>query len=137
MFIDVHCHLDLLNNINSVISNARKKRVEKILSAGVSYETNRKILEFSKNFSEVEAVLGIYPIDALKMSEKGLIEEINFIKQHQKEIMGIGEVGMDFKESNEKKDRKGFFLCLFNYPKKSINRLSFIQEWQKRHVLIF
>ena len=110
MYIDVHCHLDLLGNIEKIIERAKKLDIEIIVANGINHETNRKILELCEKFPIVKAALGIYPIDALKMSHKGLNEEINFIKQNKDKISAIGEVGLDFKESDEIKEQEKNFL---------------------------
>ena len=60
-------------------------------------------------------------IDALKMSDKGLLKEIQFIKNHAADIAGIGEVGMDFKESNERKKQEEIFI-LFIQLAKELNK---------------
>ena len=106
MFIDVHCHLDLLDNVEKIIARAEKLGIGIIMANSVNYETNRKILELSAKFPIVKAALGVYPIDALKMSSKGLNEEINFIRQNKDKISAIGEVGLDFKESDERKEQE-------------------------------
>ena len=110
MYIDVHCHLDLLENTEKIIERAKKLGIGIIVANSVNHETNRKILELCEKFPIVKAALGIYPIDALKMSHKGLNEEINFIKQNKDKISAIGEVGLDFKESDETKEQEANFL---------------------------
>ncbi len=109
MFIDVHCHLDLLKDIVSAIQRAKEAKIGRIVSAGVNYETNRKVLELGSRFNIVLSALGIYPIDALKMSEKGINSEIEFIRKNKDKIVGVGEVGLDFKESNERKRQEENF----------------------------
>lgn len=100
MFIDIHSHLDLCKNIQQVIENAKEKKV-KILTHGTTQESNRKILELKNKFSEIEIALGIYPTDALKLSEKEINSEIEFIKKNKNKITAIGEVGLDLKENTE------------------------------------
>lgn len=117
MYIDVHCHLDLCKDIEEVIEHARKAGIGVIIANGVDFETNRKILELSRKFNILKAALGIYPIDALKMSDKGINEEIDFIRKNKENIVAIGEVGLDFKESNERKKQKETFLKFINLAK--------------------
>ncbi len=106
MFIDIHCHLELLKDANKVVKDAKKKNVKIILTNGVDRETNRKSLEFSNKFPEVKACLGIYPIDALKISDKEIEEEIKFIEKDKNKIIAIGEVGIDFKEDSTQHKRQ-------------------------------
>ncbi len=101
MFIDIHSHLDLCKNIDAIIENAKKQNV-KILTAGTSSKSNRKILELKEKYSEINLALGIYPIDALKLSDLEIDKEIEFIKENKDKIIAIGEVGIDLKENSEK-----------------------------------
>ncbi len=112
MYIDVHCHLDLLENVELAVSEARKKNVKLILTAGIDSKTNRKSLELAEKFEEVEAVLGIYPDECLKISGKGIETEIEFIRKNAEAVAAIGEVGLDFSsditEREKKKQLNGF-----------------------------
>jgi len=109
-FIDIHCHLDILKNIEEAVQKAEEKDVNIILTCGVNRHTNRKTMDLSKKYPNVKACLGIYPIDALSMTEKEIDKEIEFIKENKEKITAIGEVGMDFKEDskNHETQRKTF-----------------------------
>ncbi len=96
-FIDIHCHLEMCKDIEKVVKRAKEKNVGIILTQGTSIETNRKALGLSMKYGNVKACLGIYPIDALKMSDDEIEEELDFIRKDADKITGIGEVGMDFK----------------------------------------
>ena len=110
MLIDVHCHLDMLKDIEKIVSNSRKNKVLKIVTAGVDFKTNRKSLELAEEFEEVEVAVGIYPDEALKMSNEEIDSEIEFIRKNDDKISAIGEVGMDFKgENKDVEKQKKFF----------------------------
>ncbi len=104
MFIDVHCHLDKLIEegitAEKAIKNAKAKKVDKMVVNGTDHSQNQIILELANKHKEVLPALGIYPIDALKLSEKEIDEEIEFIKENKKLIFAIGEVGLDLKEED-------------------------------------
>ncbi|MEK6825452.1 MAG: TatD family hydrolase [Nanoarchaeota archaeon] len=105
-FIDIHCHLEMLPHTAEVIERAKKASVNTILTQGVNPETNRAALVLADKYPEVKACLGIYPIDALKMSDKEIDTEIAFIIKNKKRIIAIGEVGMDFKEDEKEHERQ-------------------------------
>ena len=109
-FIDVHCHLDMCENKEMCIKNSQDVRVKIIITQGVNKETNRKSLELAKRYKEVKSALGIYPIDALSLSDKEIDSEIDFIRENNKNIIAIGEVGLDFKEdlTNHAKQKENF-----------------------------
>jgi len=102
VFIDVHCHLDRCKgNSEEIMGRARNANVGIIINNGVGKEANKKTLELSKKFEEVKAALGIYPIDALKLTDKEIDLEIDFIRKNKEKVVAIGEVGLDLKESKE------------------------------------
>ena len=102
MFIDVHCHLDKLIDekisIEKAIQNATSKGVKIMIVNGTDHEQNLTILQLAKKFPEVKSALGLYPLDALKLSEREIDEEIEFITKNKEKIIAIGEVGLDLKE---------------------------------------
>ena len=117
MFIDVHCHLDLNKDIKEAVERARLANVEQIIVNGITSETNRKIIEMTGAYKEVRAAMGIYPIEALKMSDSEMNKEIEFIRKNAEKIVAIGEVGIDLKESEDLKNQiKNFkkFISLAN-----------------------
>lgn len=96
-FIDIHCHLEAVVDRDNAVKNAKKKDVGVILTQGTDVKTNREALKLSEKYDNVKACLGLYPIDALKMSDEEIVNEIKFIRKNKDKIVGIGEVGMDFK----------------------------------------
>lgn len=110
-FIDVHCHLDSYNGaeISKIVKECREEDVRIIVNNGVDPKTNRKILELIKKFPEVKAALGIYPIEALKMSNSEIDKEIEFIRKNKDKIIAIGEVGIDLKWSKDLEKQKEIF----------------------------
>lgn len=102
VFIDVHSHLDICRDVDKIIQNARKLNVRVILACGVNSKTNRGVLKLSKKYPEIKACLGIYPVDALKISDKKINSEIEFIRKNKSKIVAISEVGLDLKQISEK-----------------------------------
>jgi TatD DNase family protein len=113
--VDVHCHLDehfYKTEIDEVIERARKNNVKAIVCAGINPETNRYFLKLREKHPDIIfPTLGIYPPDALRkemeVSEHKLDidydidKEIEFIYQNRDKIVGVGEVGMDFKDGTD------------------------------------
>ena len=110
-FIDIHCHIDIYDDktIEEIIKRARDAGVLIILNNGLNLEVNRTTLELSKKYLEVKAAIGIYPNEAKDLSEKDIDEEIRFIEKNKDKIIGIGEVGIDLKESDDIAGQKKVF----------------------------
>ena len=121
MYLDVHAHLDpsffTEEQIEAAVKNAEKHNVKIIIANGLNKETNRHALQLAKKYPIIKPALGIYPWEAMMDDvnaghyKKESIdfnpdEEIEFIKRHKKEIIAIGEVGID--QKNEHKTRKQF-----------------------------
>jgi len=109
--VDVHCHLNhelYKKELEAVLERARKVGIKRIVCSGVNPECNREVLELAHKYPEmVKACLGIYPIDAIGLSEGetglpkhsgkiNLPEEFEFIRKNKDHLVGIGEIGMDF-----------------------------------------
>ncbi|MFH1510552.1 MAG: TatD family hydrolase [Candidatus Woesearchaeota archaeon] len=120
LFVDVHCHLDLLLDIDSVIARASSAGLKVIIAAGVDPVSNRKVLELAARFPLVKASLGLYPIDAL-VNEVAtgefhahpigfdIDEEIGFMRKNSAKIIAIGEAGLDYKTGKNKEEQRGLF----------------------------
>jgi len=106
ILVDVHAHLDYLEDLDSVIDNAKKNNVKTIISNGTNPESNRKTLEICKKYDFVKAALGIYPIELKKLSEEDVEKELSFIKKNKKIIVGLGEVGIDYKYGGTIKNKQ-------------------------------
>jgi len=125
--VDVHCHLNhqkFDEDRDEVVQRAKDAGVKVIITSGVNVPTNREVLELAKKYGIVKCTLGIYPIDALNIKIEALDEvgltrqaepfdvdkELEFILSKKKDIVGIGECGMDFKylKDHEKQQRVNF-----------------------------
>jgi len=122
ILVDVHAHLDhtrFKDDLDEVISRARKGGVKAIITAGVNSSTNRISLKLAEKYNVVKASLGIYPIDALDVDgepeEVGLArdrepvdvdKELEWIRKNRNRCIAIGEVGLDYKLINGKEEEQ-------------------------------
>jgi TatD DNase family protein len=111
MFIDTHCHLNLIakndfeslltkkqiDSLELILNRAKLQRVEIVLTVGTSIVESRNCILISKRFSNVYSVVGIHPCDCKDNWPEDFekIEELVFSKKKNK-IVGIGETGLDF-----------------------------------------
>lgn len=105
MFIDAHCHTDLFSEkeLDEIIKECKKQKVKAIISNGINVKTNRHVLTLAQKFPEIKCALGVYPIDALELTDNQIDEEINFIEKNKDKIVSVGEVGIDLKDETEVK----------------------------------
>jgi TatD DNase family protein len=105
MFIDVHCHVDFYKDdeIAKIVERCKKSNVV-FVNQGTRKESLEKVLALHEMYPETAKIaLGIYPIDAIKLTGKELNERIDFIKKNKDKIVAIGEVGLDFHEEGDTK----------------------------------
>ncbi len=97
MFIDSHCHLDLLaqeeGGIDLAINNAKVNGVDHILCISIDKSSCQKIIEIVNSNSYLSASVGIHP--NIEQSENFTAEELISLASHEK-VIAIGETGLDY-----------------------------------------
>lgn len=95
--IDTHAHLDFPQfdpDRDEVIQRAKDAGVEYIVNIGASIEGCRRTFKLSHKHENIYAVIGISPHDAKHYNEIIENELIDYIRQP--EVIGIGEIGLDY-----------------------------------------
>lgn len=120
MIVDVHCHLEhklFDKDRDEVVEKARKAGVSSIITNGIDPSTNRACLELAKKYDIVNAALGVYPRSALRNEYKAegrifhgfnVDKEIELISKNKKNIVAIGEVGLDYASGADKEQKQDF-----------------------------
>ena len=119
MLFDVHAHLNYESfdkDRDGVIKRAEKAGVVAIVENGTDVKSNRKVLELAKKYKLIKPALGIYPSDALKMSDEQIDKELEFISKQK--IVAIGEVGLDFYKVPEHDRQEKIFIKFINLAKR-------------------
>jgi len=119
VFIDTHCHIDYFEEkeTEKIVETAKKAGVKIMLNSGSHVESLKKTLDLIKKYPEVRAVLGIFPIDTLKLSEDELSDQIDLIRKNKDNIVAIGEVGIDLKESDDLESQRKTFQKFIDLAK--------------------
>lgn len=121
MFIDTHCHLNLIAKkdyndefnekyfeiIENIIKESKKKGVTSFITIGTDLNESVNCVNIAKKFKEVYAVIGIHPCDAAENWIEDF-EKIQFLvkKQVENKVVGIGETGLDFYHKPYDKERQ-------------------------------
>lgn len=125
MFVDTHCHLNMMVNkdpdvllkesqfkeIGDIVLAAQHAGVGKIVNVGTSLPESMNSVEIAKRFLPVYATMGIHPCDCNDISNKDFKEMIGQVKRflnHKQEhkIVAIGETGLDFYHKPFKKEQQ-------------------------------
>jgi len=126
LFIDIHCHLDfqgIIERIDEVIANAKKAGIKRIVTSGITPETNKLILEISKKDPElIKPSFGLYPMDALQRegikADFDVDQELESWVKNKDKFISIGEVGLDYKNGQDKIMQKQVFEKILDTVKK-------------------
>ena len=95
--IDTHCHLDEIENLDSVLEQAREEGVTGIIAVGMNYETNLKVLELAKKYNGmVYPALGLHPQELPDMDDAEVDRTLSQIEEHIEKAVAIGEIGLDY-----------------------------------------
>lgn len=119
MIFDTHTHFNdehLIENIPSLISDAKNKGVSNFICVGWDIDSSFKAVEISNKYNEVYAAIGIIP-NEYKTYDKNSINTLKHLYQNNKKILLIGEIGLDYHyESSEdvKKIQKKMFIDQIN-----------------------
>jgi len=111
MFVDTHCHLNIMVDkkrdeileekkiieIEKIIIESENFGVFKIINIATSLNESINSVSIARRFSNVFAVVGIHPCDCTSTWKKDF-EEIKkmLLNKEQNKIIGIGETGLDF-----------------------------------------
>jgi len=96
--IDIHCHLSFAHydsDRDRVIEDARKA-LEAVVTSGVEPEDAKKALEIAREHDFIHVTLGLHPIHVDELSSSEIERYEEFISEHRREIIGIGEIGLDY-----------------------------------------
>jgi TatD DNase family protein len=101
MFIDSHCHLNLLHNeskekfsFDNIINNAANSKVTRMLSVATHPNEHPVLLDIANNFAMVDISAGLHPEHANRL-EFDLLEELAPLARDKK-VVAIGETGLDY-----------------------------------------
>ncbi len=92
--VDAHCHLELFDNPDAIVSESKKNGVAAIITSGWSIKSNA-IASGLTRIDDVFATIGIGPEETLHSQE--LMDSLEGMAKANRKIVGIGEIGLDTK----------------------------------------
>lgn len=101
MFIDSHCHLDLLdlseysNNLSLAIQKAQQMGVSHFLCVSVELKDFPRVLAIAEQYESVFASVGVHPNSE---EDSPSVEQLVALALHDK-VVAIGETGLDYYRS--------------------------------------
>ena len=114
--IDAHCHLtfEAFDSDREEIIRDLKKRLKAVIVSSTEVEDAQSVLKLcAEHPSFLYATLGLHPVYAPDMDDQKLESYLRFIRSRKSEIVGIGEVGLDYhwvKEEAKRERMREVFL---------------------------
>lgn len=97
MFIDSHCHLNLLaqeeGGLDAVIAQAKQNSVDHILCIAIDKASCHDVIDIAERYPDITASVGIHP--NVDQQENFSHDELCDMAQHDK-VIAIGETGLDY-----------------------------------------
>jgi TatD DNase family protein len=128
MLIDSHTHAqfaDFKDEVDKVIKRALSQNIW-LINVGTNKKTSQEAVDLAQKYSlGVFAAVGMHPSDAkeeLKMNSEEKDLEFLFELTKKDKVVGIGECGLDYFKTQDKKikdDQKNLFLRHINLSQKS------------------
>lgn len=108
MFVDSHCHLNLLNlaayqgDLDVLVNQTKTVGVEQMLCVGIDLEHAQDVITIAERYSCVYASVGLHPSEN-REHDVTADELLKFIV-HPK-VIAVGETGLDYYYNKENLDR--------------------------------
>ena len=103
--VDTHCHINLTDDIDSLVMDAEKNNVLKFIISGCDAKSIRDGLEIIYRYPSIYMTVGFHPDEADNIDDKD-IEDLERLIKTNKKIVGIGEIGLDYYHNDMNKDRQ-------------------------------
>lgn len=98
MLVDSHCHLDHFDDPDSVLLQAARAGVGRIVAVSESAESMRAVLELKRQYPEkVLAGLGLHPAWITRVDTEVVSAGLAWLEANLMEADVLGEVGLDYK----------------------------------------
>lgn len=115
---DTHFHLDLSDDIDKILNEAREKGVRNFIISGCDLKGIEEGIEIINKYPDIYLTIGIHP-DEIKDFNHETISYLEDLIKNNKNIIGIGEIGLDYYHNKEnKEDQKRIFKLQLDLAKK-------------------
>jgi len=96
LLVDVHCHVDLYPDLRDTVTRAKQIGVVAIVAVSMDVKSMETVMEISNSYSGfIFPSLGLHPEASGKSTETDLKKAIELIRSSSKNLVAIGEIGLD------------------------------------------
>lgn len=105
--IDVHCHLEYIENSEKIILESRKRGMSGIISSVTEPKKIGNVLNLKEKYPKFLFLsFGFHPNSVKDYEEKEILEYMKLIEKEKEKFVAIGEIGLDYfyRPSEEEKN---------------------------------
>lgn len=101
--IDTHCHLDFdqYDEDRDDVLQECADRMAAVVNVGTNLERNEASIDMARDHSFVHATMGLHPTYIKDLEEDEVDRIVQQIRNHQDEIVAVGEIGLDYHHVRE------------------------------------
>ena len=115
---DTHFHLSINDDIDSILKRAKENNVNNFIISGCELKGIEESLEIIKKYPNIYLTIGLHP-DEIKDYNNNTISYLEKLIKENNNIIGIGEIGLDYYHNKENKDeQKKLFIDQLELAKK-------------------
>ena len=115
---DTHFHLDLSDDIDNILKEAKEKGVNNFIISGCDLKGIEEGIKIINKYENIYLTIGIHP-DEMKDFNEDTISYLEDLIKNNKKIIGIGEIGLDYYHNKEnKEEQKRIFKLQLDLAKK-------------------
>lgn len=97
--IDTHCHIDFedFDEDREEVIRRAKDKLDNVVVSGYSIDSNRDVLNISKEYEGfIYPTFGFHPVSSQNCTNEELEDAHEYLIENLKDIVAVGEVGMDY-----------------------------------------
>ena len=115
---DTHFHLELTDDIPSILKRAEDNNVSNFIISGCDMKGIEEGLEIINKYHNIYLTIGLHP-DEVKDFNQNTIPYLEKLIKENKKIIGIGEIGLDYYHNKEnKEEQKSLFKAQLDLASK-------------------
>ena len=115
---DTHFHLTLSDDIENILKRAKENGVENFILSACSVKDIEEGLKIINKYQDIYLTIGLHP-DEINDYNKDTISYLEKLIKENDNIIGIGEIGLDYYHNKEnKEEQKKLFISHLELAKK-------------------
>lgn len=128
--VDTHAHLDELESVDALLSQARQMGVVAVIGVGSGRSSNEKVVEICRRHpSFAYPAFGLHPWELAGLGVRELEDNLRYLDDHLGLAVAMGEIGLDYSKRLVKEVPK-------QYQKDVLRRLLDIARRHQKAVVI-